>query len=128
MNRNYTSARIRSINKGDWTYGRFEIRAKTARRPRTVAGHLDDAHRERLRRTWAASGEIDIMELVGSRAGQSFMGRSTTEDDGPTTWSRGASYRLPEGKFSDDFHTFTLLWREGEMRWFVDGQLYTRIS
>lgn len=26
---NYTSARLRTINKGDWLYGRFEIRAKS---------------------------------------------------------------------------------------------------
>ena len=26
---NYTSARLRTINKGDWLYDRFEIRAKS---------------------------------------------------------------------------------------------------
>ena len=32
---------------------------------------------------------------------------------------------LPDNqKFSDDFHTFSIEWAPGEIKWFVDGNLY----
>lgn len=121
-NRNYTSARIRTINQGDWTYGRFEIRARLPE-GRGLWPAIWMMPTESVYGTWAASGEIDIMELVGH---EPDVVHGTLHYGGrwPNNVHRGASYRLREGKFSDDFHTFTLLWREGEMRWFVDGVYY----
>ena len=48
--RNYTSARMRTIDLGDWTYGRFEMRGHDADRPGAVAGVLDASYRQHLRR------------------------------------------------------------------------------
>jgi beta-glucanase (GH16 family) len=121
-NRDYTSARIRSINQGDWTYGRFEIRAKLPE-GRGLWPAIWMMPTESVYGTWAASGEIDIMELVGH---EPDVVHGTLHYGGrwPNNVHTGASYRMRDGKFSDDFNTFTLLWREGEMRWFVNGQLY----
>ncbi len=41
----YTSAKLTTQNKGDWTYGRYEIKAKLPKGSRDVASYLDDANR-----------------------------------------------------------------------------------
>lgn len=122
QNRNYTSARIRSIHQGDWKYGRFEIRAKLPEgQGLWPAIWMMPTHN--VYGGWAASGEIDIMELVGHEPdvvhGTLHFGGSW-----PHNVHQGASFQLPEGKFSDDYHVFALEWRENSMRWFVNGTLY----
>ncbi|MGF1669152.1 MAG: family 16 glycosylhydrolase [Balneolaceae bacterium] len=121
-NRNYTSARIRSIYQGDWKFGRFEIRAKLPEGqgiwPAIWMMPTDNAYGG-----WAASGEIDIMELVGHEPGV-VHGTIHYGGSWPDNVSSGASFQLDSRKFSDDFHTFALEWREDQIRWFVDGVLY----
>lgn len=122
-NRNYTSARIRSINQGDWTYGRFEIRARLPE-GRGLWPAIWMMPTESVYGVWAASGEIDIMELVGH---EPDVVHGTLHYGGtwPNNIHRSASFRKQDGPFSDDFHTFTLQWTERDMRWYVDGQLYS---
>jgi beta-glucanase (GH16 family) len=63
-NRNYTSARLVSRGKGDFLYGRFEIKAKLPAGKGTWPAiwmlPTDWAYGD-----WPKSGEIDIMEHVG---------------------------------------------------------------
>ena len=33
-------------------------------------------------------------------------------------------YELPEGSFADEFHTFAIEWKAGEIKWFVNGHHY----
>ena len=60
----YTSARMVTKNKGDWTYGRIEVRAKlpagTGTWPAIWMMPTDSEYGG-----WPDSGEIDIMEHVG---------------------------------------------------------------
>jgi beta-glucanase (GH16 family) len=121
--RRYTSARIRSKDRGDWKYGRFEIRAKLPVGqgiwPAIWMMPTDDVYGG-----WAASGEIDIMEYLGQKPQEVF---GTLHYGGP--WPRnvhtGKNYELPDGRrFDEDFHVFALEWEEGEMRWYVDGVHY----
>ena len=60
----YTSARLVSKNKGDWTYGRFEVRAKlpSGRGTWPAIWMLPTGW---VYGGWPNSGEIDIMEHVG---------------------------------------------------------------
>lgn len=118
----YTSARIRSAGKGDWTYARVEARARLPKGrgmwPAIWMLPTDNAYGG-----WAASGEIDIMELVGHQPA-TVHGTLHYGDASPNNRSSGASFTLPSGTFADDFHTFALEWEPGVIRWFVDGQLY----
>ncbi len=120
--KNYTSARIRTIDNGDWRYGRFEIRAKMPIGqgiwPAIWMMPTDDVYGG-----WAASGEIDIMEYLGHEPDQ-VHGTLHYGGGWPDNVYSGDSYQLDEGTFSDDFHTFTLEWENGEMRWYVDGEHY----
>jgi beta-glucanase (GH16 family) len=71
---------------------------------------------------WPACGEIDIMELRGSQPDVNV----STVHYGPSPaqhLQKGTSWRLPTGDFSQDFHTFSMVRSENQMRFFVDGTL-----
>jgi beta-glucanase (GH16 family) len=120
--RNYTSARIRSLDKGDFLYGRFEIRARLPRGqgiwPAIWMLPTDERYGG-----WAASGEIDIVELVGHQPAR-VHGTLHYGGEAPANQSSGDSYDLSGEIFADDFHLFALEWEEGEIRWYVDGVRY----
>lgn len=124
MGRDYTSARITTLSKGDWTYGRFEIRAKL---PNTqgiwpafwllpAGGRYGSG---------AAGGEIDIMELIGSEPYRSY---GTLHYGNPPEHSSGY-YDLADGKnYSDDFHIFSVEWEPTEIRWYLDDTLFHTVN
>ncbi len=72
---------------------------------------------------WAASGEIDIMEA---------RGRNIYEVDGtihygkqwPNNVYSGSSYRFPQSEDITGMHIYSIEWEPGEIRWYVDGNLY----
>ena len=118
----YTSARLRTLNKGDWKYGRFEMRAKLpAGQGMWPAFWLlpsDFAYGG-----WAASGEIDVMENVGFEPNR-VHGTIHYGAPWPGNTYSGGSRTLPSGTFYDSFHDFAVEWDELEFRWYLDGQLY----
>lgn len=120
--REYTSARLRTKNKGDWKYGKFEIRAKLPY-GQGLWPAIWMLPTYWVYGGWAASGEIDIMELLGQDP-KKVYGTIHYGGQYPDNVHTGSSYSLITGSFSDDYHVFTLEWEENEMRWYVDGILY----
>jgi len=120
--RQYSSGRVRTKNRGDWTYGRFEVRAKLPQ-GKGIWPAIWMLPTEEKYGGWAASGEIDIMELVGHKPAQ-VLGTLHYGDQWPRNKYTGGSFDLPSGTFADDFHTFAIEWEKGAMRWYVDGRLY----
>lgn len=122
MGYNYTSARMRTMNQGDWTYGRFEMRAKLP-----FGQGLWPAFwmmpTDAVYGGWAASGEIDIMELLGQEPSKVY---GTLHHGGswPNNIQTRGEYLLTVGTFADTFHVFSLEWEPGEIRWYVDGIHY----
>ncbi len=118
---NYTSARIRTIHKGDWKYGKFEIRAKMpigqGMWPAFWMMPTDNVYGG-----WAASGEIDIMEYLGNDT-TTVYGTLHYGGAWPNNVHSGQSYTLNSGFYSS-FHTYTLIWEEGKIQWLVDDHLY----
>lgn len=119
---NYTSARLRTRNLGDWLYGRIETRAKMP-----VGQGLWPAFwmlpTDEIYGGWAASGEIDIVEYLGHQPSKVF-GTIHHGGEWPDNISSTQSLTLPSGDFNSTFHTFALEWEPTEMRWYVDDQLY----
>jgi beta-glucanase (GH16 family) len=120
--KSYTSGRIRTIDKGDWTYCRIEFRAKMPLGKGLWAAvwmlPTDEEYGG-----WAASGELDIMEYLGHEHNM-VHGTLHFGDSWPNNKYNGTSFTLEEGDFYSEFHDFALEWVEGEIRWYVDGQLY----
>jgi beta-glucanase (GH16 family) len=120
--RAYTSARMRTLGKGDWKYGRFDVKAKLP------AGQglwpaIWMLPTDWIYGGWAASGEIDIMELLGQNTKRVY-GTLHYGGEWPNNVNTGESYVLPQGDFSSEFHVFRLEWEQNEFRWYVDDKLY----
>lgn len=120
MGRDYTSARLTTQFKGDWTFGRVEIRAKLPNTQGIWPALWMLPTRARYG-GGAVGGEIDIMEMVGSEPGRIY---GTLHFGNPAEHSSG-SYDLPNGEtFSDDFHIFAVEWEPTEIRWYIDNILF----
>jgi beta-glucanase (GH16 family) len=118
--REFSSGRVRTKHRGDWRYGRIEIRAKLpvgqGLWPAIWMLPTDEEYGG-----WAASGEIDIMEAVGQRP-DVILGTLHYGGVWPANASNGPVYHaLPDGKrYCDDFHNFAIEWDALGIRWFVD--------
>ncbi|MCM3665171.1 carbohydrate binding domain-containing protein [Mesobacillus subterraneus] len=118
----YTSAKLKTKGLFSKKYGRYEIKAKLP-----VGKGLWPAiwmlPEEDKYGTWAASGEIDIMEAWGSRP-NTVSGTIHYGEGWPNNKYTGKEFELPENRGIDKWHTYALEWEPGELRWYVDGQLY----
>jgi len=122
----FTSARMRTLGKGDWKYGRYEIRAKLPR-GRGIWPAIWMLPTNSKYGGWAASGEIDIMEMI-AHENDKVYGTLHYGGEWPDNVHHGTSFKLAEGDFSSDFHVFVLEWEKGEIRWFVDGIHYQTLN
>ena len=122
LEKNFTSGRIRTKRHASWTYGRYEIRAKlpTGRGVWPALWMLPEKEKYG---GWAASGEIDIMEMLGQEPDKVY-GTLHYGGSWPKNVHTGEPFKLEKGTFADDFHIFALEWEKGEIRWYVDGKLY----
>ena len=132
----YTSARLRTKGKGDWRYGRFEIRARLPAGQGTWPA-IWMLPTDWQYGSWPLSGEIDIMEAVnlGAISDEPRALADETErrihgtlhygNRPPANVYTGQSYKLPDGKSpADGFYTYAIEWQQGEIRWYVDDVLY----
>lgn len=112
----YTSSRIVSQNKFEFTYGRVELRAKLPTGGGTwPALWMLGADFET--NPWPAAGEIDIMEHVGNSQDEIF---SSLHYPGASGGNAMSSSTIIPGA-SDDFHIYSLEWTEDEITFAVDG-------
>ena len=119
--RDYTSARLRTKNKGDWKYGRVEINAKLPQ-GQGVWPAIWMLPTEWKYGSWPRSGEIDIMEAINSNTGTNgnkVYGTLHYGDLWPNNKNTGTS-TSPATNIWDAFHTCAIEWEEGEIRWYVD--------
>lgn len=119
----YTSARLTTKNKQDFTYGRMEARIKLPEGNGTWPAFwmlpTDEVYGG-----WPQSGEIDIMEYVGS-APEKIFGTIHYGMPWPNNSFQGNEFILPDDGFYEDFHTFAIEWEDGTIRWFMDDILYS---
>tara|TARA_B100000003_G_scaffold207481_1_gene225150 strand:- start:36 stop:1589 length:1554 start_codon:yes stop_codon:yes gene_type:complete len=117
----YTSARIRTKNKGDWRYGRFEVRALLPE-GKGIWPAIWMLPTESKYGGWAASGEIDIMEAInlGTSPKKEIHGTLHYGGIWPNNVHSGTSYTFEESDPNHSFHTYAIEWSDHEIRWYVD--------
>ncbi|MBQ4822349.1 family 16 glycosylhydrolase [Aquimarina sp. MMG016] len=122
-NGGYTSARIKSQDLFEFTYGRVEVRAKLPAGGGTwpaiwmLGANIPDIG-------WPNCGEIDIMEHVGNNqdvvsSALHFPGNSGGNPIFKATDVPGASM---------DFHVYAVEWSSSDIVFFIDGVEYHRYS
>lgn len=124
----YTSTRMITQNKQTFQYGRIDIRAVMPRGQGIwpalwmLGNNISEV-------SWPACGEIDIMEMVGG-----------PESDGTTHgtvhWSSNGQHAQFGGETSlesgaalnDEFHVYSIDWKENSIDWYFDGVKYHSID
>jgi beta-glucanase (GH16 family) len=119
----YTSGRIRTAKKFDFTFGRIEARVQAAP-GQGLWSAFWLLSTDLPYGNWAASGEIDIMEVVNAAtdaersfgtAHYGFAWPLAQQTQGPA---------IPVEDPSGDFHVYAVEWSGNEIRWYVDGINY----
>ncbi len=115
--KSYTSARLVSKNKGDFTYGRFETRAKLPKGRGTWPA-IWMLPTDWKYGGWPNSGEIDILEHVGYDQDVVHISTHTkVYNHGINT--QKTSKRQVAG-VSDEFHNYRVDWTPSYIKGFVD--------
>ncbi|OPH46570.1 hypothetical protein BC351_13815 [Paenibacillus ferrarius] len=134
--RDYTSGKLTSQMKGDWTYGKFEVRAKLPiQQGMWPAIWMMPTDELKQYGPWPGSGEIDMMELTGPVASDPANAdvyprkvQGTIHYGNPHEQQYN-HYLLPQGQtFADDYHVFSVEWLPGKISWFVDGHKFHETS
>jgi beta-glucanase (GH16 family) len=118
---NYTSARLTTKEKGDWLYGKVEVRAKV---PDGVGlwSAIWMFPTDSEYGIWPRSGNIDIMEYVGYNPDSIFSTIHTG------AFNHGINTQIGTGKYladcKNEFHIYAIEWFESHIDFFVDGEKY----
>jgi beta-glucanase (GH16 family) len=125
-NRAYTSARLLSKNKGDFLYGRAEIKAKLPAGRGTWPAiwmlPTDWAYGD-----WPASGEIDIMEHVGFDPNKVHFSTHTQKYNFTIGTQKTSIQTIPTA--ITDFHKYRVDWTPYAVRGYYDDALvFTHVN
>jgi beta-glucanase (GH16 family)/ribosomal protein S19 len=117
----YTSARLKTRYKGDWLYGRIEVRAKlpggTGTWPAIWMLPTDNVYGG-----WPNSGEIDIMECVGYDPWRVYFTIHTAAYNHMLGTQKGSSTILNDPQ--NNFYTYALEWYPDRLDFYVDNVKY----
>ena len=119
----YSSARLRTRRR-DGTplfsklYGRFEIRAQVPW-GKGLWPALWMLPQDDLYGGWAASGEIDMMEIVGEKPHE-VLNSVHYGSTYPKRTLHTHVHPLPNSSSVSDWHVYAVEWEPGEIRFFVD--------
>lgn len=138
----YNSGSVRTHGKQEFLYGRIEMKAKlpkgqgvfpafwTLGSDFTLDGDISSSQGY----GWARCGEIDIMELIGSK--ENGNGNKTvyqtihtadTSDENSYQKLGGTSYTINDD-FYNDYHIFGMNWSKGKIEWYVDDVIVATVD
>jgi beta-glucanase (GH16 family) len=122
-NRAYSSARLVSKGKGDFTYGRFEVRAKLPSGRGTWPAIWTLASQSTYGdRFWPDNGEIDIMEHVGFDQDRVHGNVHTKAFNHSIKTNKGNSIQVPGA--STGFHVYGCEWTPDRVTILLDNKPY----
>lgn len=128
----YTSARLNTAGKQTWKYGKIVGRIKLPYSNGIwpafwmLGANINENGGDT---PWPQCGEIDILELYGSKDNAVVEANLHYADSTESHAMMGAAaFELGQGKFADDYHLFELEWDSEKVTWFVDGEHYATQS
>ncbi len=111
----YTSARLLTAGKFDFTYGRIDVRAKLPAGGGVwpaiwmLGSNISSVG-------WPACGEIDIMEYVGNNPGKISSAIHTTSSSGATVNYKAVSITNE----TTEFHLYSMVWTAESLTFMLD--------
>ena len=117
----YTSSKILSTGKKAFKFGHIDIRAKLPK-GKGIWPALWLMPEKNVYGNWPKSGELDMMEMLGHEPNKVYG--TLHFGPGPGSTQINKNYTLPGGSFSDEFHVFSLIWKQDQIQWLIDGNVY----
>ena len=115
----FSSGRVKTNKKFDFTYGRVDIRAKLPGKKGTwPALWLLGSNYDQI--DWPKCGELDIMEHAGNRLNK--IQATAHHPDNYGSGDGGATYDYDD--VSTEFHVYSIVWTEKGMTFLVDDKPY----
>ena len=117
-NGGYTSARITTEDKISVRYGKIVARIKLPESQGIwpafwmLGDNIDEV-------SWPGSGEVDVVELVGSAPDETF--HTLHYVNGEQSYNYNGNYYNQATKFSENYHEFMVDWTPSSITWYVDG-------
>ena len=113
----YTSTRIITKDKIEYTYGYFEVRAKLpVGQGMWPAFWMLGSNISEVQ--WPLCGEIDVLEYVGKEPGEIFTSLHTESSHGNTINTKKTKF--PE--IEEGFHVYKVNWSKDQIEFFVDSK------
>ena len=119
--RYYSSARLRTYGKGDWKYGRIEVKAKVAS-GQGIWPAIWMLPTDWLFGGWPSSGEIDIMEHVGYDLGVVHGSVHTEAYNHKINTQRSSARKI--ANVDTEFHVYSIIWNKDKISFFIDDVQY----
>jgi len=124
-NNTYTSARLITKGKKEFTYGRIDIRAKMPVGKGIwpalwmLGGNISTVG-------WPSCGEIDIMEYLGHDSLTTYG--TVHYNDGGHKYIGGNKKTTSDESYNQKFHVYTIIWQENSIDWYVDYKKYFSVN
>lgn len=116
----YSSSRITTKGLFSFRYGKVEARIKSI----DGQGFWPAFWLLPFDGNWPCDGEIDIMEhwgnnyLTNNTSGAAHIG--TCPYSQSSHFYQNFDSYISSGSYADDFHTYSVIWKEDTIKWFVD--------
>lgn len=122
--KNYTSARLVTKGKGDWQYGKIEVRARLplGRGTWPAVWMLSSTNPMK----WPDDGEIDIMEHVGFDQGVIHGSIHCKKYNWVIGTGKTATVRVPD--CSQQFHLYGVEWNKDSIKISLDNKVYVAFA
>ncbi|KAB2861936.1 MAG: family 16 glycosylhydrolase, partial [Exiguobacterium chiriqhucha] len=123
----YSSGKITTQDKFKFTYGRVDFSAKLP----AVSGAwpaLWMMPNDNVYGNWASSGEIDVMEARGRVPGTTSGAIHFGGEWPANTYLSGEQHFEDGGRIDTDFHTYSVIWEEDAISWYVDGKFFYKVT
>ncbi|AEB76839.1 glycoside hydrolase family 16 protein [Clostridium botulinum] len=124
-----TSGNVSTQGIAFWKYGRIDVRAKIPMEMGMwpAIWMMPEANPY----GWPNDGEIDIMEALGSEKNIVYGTLHTGNIDDPknhTRTSTGVTYKLQKGTLADDYHIYSVIWKEKSFEFLIDNKSIGKIN
>lgn len=122
----YTSAKLTTEDLFEFRFGRVDARIKVpGTKGMWPAFWTLGANKPEI--GWPGSGEIDIMEVIGQQ--ENMLHGTLHYVDAYNSYDfQGGTKEIAVGKYSDDYHVYSVEWTPEKISWLVDDVVYNSVN